>query len=138
MLDHSGVLTRNSTVGVIGAGSVGLFAAKEVLCFLSNKCVPLTKDEIESFRDQLVIFERANDVGGVWQSTASGNGNAYDSLYTNSSRGMMEISDFPWSEIEVGAVLLGSLSNNLTSDFSTIKYTAMISYTIDYPVVGLF
>jgi cation diffusion facilitator CzcD-associated flavoprotein CzcO len=46
-----------------------------------------------------VVFEKHGAVGGVWRQDEAGpqqHSPAYDSLYTNSSRTMMQISDFPF------------------------------------------
>lgn len=66
-------LPPGSTVCIVGAGSVGVFAAKE--CAHAG-WVP-------------TVFERASDLGGVWRS-----GNHWDTLTTNSSYLMMSVSDF--------------------------------------------
>lgn len=66
-------LKKGSQVCIVGAGSVGLYAAKEAV---SAGWIPC-------------VYERSSSVGGVWRS-----GNHWDSLYTNSSHVMMGASDF--------------------------------------------
>ena len=98
------VLQKDSRVAVIGAGSIGLVAAKELLSFFTDGSAVsggLHTDAslLARLQKQLYVFERGRGVGGVWRSSRSPFGNAYDSLHTNSSKGMMELSDFPWSKI---------------------------------------
>eukprot|EP00658_Telonema_sp_P-2_P021758 TRINITY_DN18677_c0_g1_i5.p1 TRINITY_DN18677_c0_g1~~TRINITY_DN18677_c0_g1_i5.p1 ORF type:complete len:444 (+),score=58.35 TRINITY_DN18677_c0_g1_i5:230-1561(+) len=67
------LLAAGSTVCIVGAGSVGLYAAKE--CIAAG-WVP-------------TVFESSSGVGGVWQS-----GKHWESLTTNSSFLMMTLGDF--------------------------------------------
>jgi len=108
------VLHPDSSVAVVGTGSIGLLALKETLEYFSSQ-VPngsshvgtgssvsnrFTGPQLQNLRKRVVGFERAASVGGVWRSSRTPFGNAYDSLHTNSSKLMMQISDFPWSRVE--------------------------------------
>jgi len=79
----SNPLPPGSKVCVIGAGTTGLLAAKNAR---EQGYIP-------------TIFEKTGSVGGVWRQDNPGpkqHSPAYDSLYTNSSYTMMNISDFPF------------------------------------------
>ena len=68
-------------VCVVGVGSVGLTAVKW--------CLERGLD--------VRAFERRNECGGVWKhGSAPSHSPAYDSLFTNSSRTLMNLSDFPF------------------------------------------
>ena len=71
------VLPPGSTVAVIGGGSIGIFAAKEL--------------KEAGFR--VTVFEKSPHVGEVW-----GGGKHWDSLTTNSSSTLMRISCFDFPE----------------------------------------
>ena len=102
---------HDSVVAVVGAGSIGLVAAKEILSFFTAAASAADRESsslpslssvgprLHALQKQLVVFERGRNVGGVWRSSRTPYGNAYDSLCTNSSRRMMELSDFPWSKV---------------------------------------
>lgn len=83
MAERSGVLPQGARVCIVGGGTVGILAAK---CALDEGFIP-------------TVFERAGRVGGVWRRDPADaeQSPAYDSLYTNSSRALMAISNFPWS-----------------------------------------
>ena len=65
-------------VAIIGAGISGLLAAKSCI---EVGLVP-------------VVFERKNNVGGVWHSTQ---GYIWDSMTTNVSKYQHQLSELPWS-----------------------------------------
>ena len=67
--------SEKTRVCIVGAGSVGVYAAREAL-----------KQGWEP-----TVYETAPMVGGVWRS-----GHHWDSLTTNSSSKMMEVGDFPF------------------------------------------
>ena len=77
------LLTAGARVAIVGGGTVGLLAARQCL---DHGFTP-------------TVFEKHDAVGGVWRQDEAGprqHSPAYDSLYTNSSRTMMQISDFPF------------------------------------------
>ena len=76
---------QTKRVAVVGVGSVGLTAIKW--------CLERKLD--------VVGFDKEEGCGGVWR-WGSGHSPAYDSLCTNSSKTLMNLSDFPFNfEIEV-------------------------------------
>jgi dimethylaniline monooxygenase (N-oxide forming) len=66
-------------VAIIGAGPAGLTSAKYAL---ENGLLP-------------TIFEKSNDVGGLW-SRSSSNKAVWDGLYSNISYYTEQFSDHPW------------------------------------------
>jgi dimethylaniline monooxygenase (N-oxide forming) len=76
-------LPPGSKIAIIGGGTVGIIAARQCLDY---GFVP-------------TVFEKTSSVGGIWRQDPPGpsqHSPAYDSLYTNSSNTMMNISDFPF------------------------------------------
>ena len=72
-----------SRVCVIGAGAAGLSAVKA----LRQEGVPFD------------CFEKASDIGGLWRhGTDGGHTAAYQGLHINTSKKMMEFSDYPMPE----------------------------------------
>ncbi|KAG8436656.1 hypothetical protein GDO86_007667 [Hymenochirus boettgeri] len=72
-------------VAVIGAGTSGLTSIK---CCLDENLEP-------------VCFERSDDIGGVWrysQHVENGRASIYESVFSNTSKEMMNYSDFPIPE----------------------------------------
>ena len=73
-------LYPGARIAIIGGGTVGLLACKQCL---NHGYRPM-------------VFEKRLGVGGVWRQDGDAQSPAYDSLYTNSSNTMMNISDFPF------------------------------------------
>ena len=67
------------TIGIIGVGSVGLTAIK--WCLERNL--------------KVTAYDKEEGCGGVWR-WGSRHSPAYDSLCTNSSKTLMNLSDFPF------------------------------------------
>ena len=74
---------RGKKVCIIGAGSIGVYAAKWAA----------------SMGFEPVVYEQTRSLGGVWRQDNEAknvHGSAYDSLHTNSSWELMAASDFPF------------------------------------------
>lgn len=73
-MDQLVALKPGDAVAIVGGGSIGISAAAE--CIRAG-LIP-------------TVYERESKIGGVWAS------HAYNSLYTNSSARLMNLSDYPF------------------------------------------
>ena len=86
-------LNKNSKVAIIGAGPSGLSAAKHIL---------------DQGIANLVVYEKANEIGGIWRYTSSSEKHStpmYKNLKINVPAECMGFIDMPLKTARIGIVI---------------------------------